>query len=30
LPEIIPGSREFKFVQRKGMALLEGEIIAKK
>jgi hypothetical protein len=29
LAEIILGSRGFKFVQRKGIALLQGEIIAR-
>jgi hypothetical protein len=29
LEEIIFGGREFKFVQMKGIALLQGEIIAK-
>jgi hypothetical protein len=29
LAQIVLGWREFKFVQRKGIALLQGEIIAK-
>jgi hypothetical protein len=30
LAQIILGEREFKFIERKGIAPLQGEIIAKK